>query len=95
MRNVTAPDHLSIDWSRLPSPQADGYDTAVFLSLAATETTPWRQAPVQRPPSDPLAILIGNNAVSVGLGPLGPLIEHSRFEPVDGIPHNCCAASTT
>lgn len=86
MRNVTALDHRSIDWSRLAAPQADGYDTAVFLSLVAEESTPWRQAPVERPAFEPPAILIGDHAVSIGLGPLGPLIEHPRFEPVAGVP---------
>jgi hypothetical protein len=86
MRNATARDQLSIDWARVASPQADGYDTAVVLSLVAEEMTPWRHEPVQRPASEPPALRVGGHSISVGIGPLGPLIEHPRFEPVSGIP---------
>jgi len=86
MRKATSRAHLAVDWARLAWPQADGYDTATLLSLLAAETTPWRHDRVTRPAADAPAIRVGEQRISVGIGPLGPLIDHPRFEPVSGIP---------
>jgi len=86
MQQLTPADRRHIHWACLAQPQPDGYDTQVILSLVAEERVAWRPVYVRRPSAQPPSVRVGGHDVSVGLGPLGPLIEHPRFVPVSGTP---------
>jgi HEXXH motif-containing protein len=69
----------SVDWSRMASPQSDGYDTDMTLRLAENGGTPLRPLPYRRRPTDG-AVTLCDGAVAVRPAPDRGLVT-DRFVP--------------